>query len=303
MTTRDAFGHVERITHIPRSSTFARYGGGADATCTVTAPYDDYVLADGRRVAEGTEIIGSYTFVQGVDVEREMPEIDHDGELPAVADRGPLSRATKTFTVFCDVGQGTLHSREFIQVPVLDPTLDPRGYVDELRNSLDLDQPEVFTNPIVDTFGGLVTRYPTWLAIDPASWHVDISNVESYRGTVVWLDAVPRELAFTIEFEPNADKPSPAARLTIGCIPTVPATAGGGALPAFPVLPDQTEPGPNGPCMWTPPGPGTVTITAHTTYSITFRADGYSEPDDDYIRDSAPTTFVTGELTAVNTRP
>jgi hypothetical protein len=254
-------------------------------------------------VAEGTEIVGSYSFVQGVDVERVVLDPEPDGQLPAVADRGPLSNAMRTFTVYCDVGQGTLNSREFVQVPVLDPTLDPHPALDELRNSLQLDEPEVFTNPVVDTFGGLVTRYPAWLAIDPASWHPDTSNVESYRGTLVWLEAVPRDLAFTIDFEPNPDKPTAPQHVEVSCVPGTAATSGGDAFPAFPVLPDQTEPGVNGPCMWTPPGPGTVTITAHTTYTITFRADGYSEPDDDYVRTGRPITFVTGELNAVNTRP
>jgi hypothetical protein len=296
-------GHVERITQIARTSTFARYAGGTGATCTVVAPHDDYVLADGRRVPEGTEIVGSYSFVQGVDVERVVLDPDPDGDLPVVADRGPLSQAMKTFTVYCDVGQGTLNSREFIQVPFLDPALDPHPYIDELRNGLTLDEPRVFANPVVGTFGGLVTRYPTWLAIEPGSWHPDTSNVESYRGTLVWLDAVPRELSFTVDFTPNPDKPSLAQHVTVSCVPDLAAVSGGGALPAFPVLPDQADPGVNGPCMWTPPGPGTVTITAQTVYSITFRADGYSEPDDDYVRTGPSMTFATGELTAVNTRP
>jgi hypothetical protein len=55
--------------------------------------------------------------------------------------------------------------------------------------------------------------------------------------------------------------------------------------------------------MWTPPGPGTVTITARITYSITFWASGYTEPDDDYTWESQPTTYTTGELIAVNTDP
>ncbi|MBI5088589.1 MAG: hypothetical protein HZB15_06950, partial [Actinobacteria bacterium] len=148
---------------------------------------------------------------------------------------------------------------------------------------------------------GLVTRYPTWLAITPDSWHPDTSNIESYRGSTIWLEATPHQLDFTIDFTPNPNKPSPAQHLTTTCIPTI--TPDPDPLPAMPTLPDQTEPGLNAPCMWTPPGPGTVTITAHTTYTIVFRADGYTEPDDDYTRTSQPTTYTTGELNAVNTRP
>ena len=69
----------------------------------------------------------------------------------------------------------------------------------------------------------------------------------------------------------------------------------------MPELPEQTEPGVTGVCMWTPPGPGTVTIQARITYSVTFWANGYTEPLTDYTWTSEPTTYRSGELSAVNT--
>ena len=205
--------------------------------------------------------------------------------------------------MFCAGAAHDLSSRNFIVVPLLDPFLDPHPRLDNLRSTLQLDRPTVFTNPIVDTYGGLVTRYPTWLAITPDAWVTQQSPAQVYRGTTLLLIAQPRELEFDVVFTPNPDKPSPAYRGMIPCVPGQDATVGGGALPALPVLPDQTDPGANGDCMWTPPGPGSVTITARITYTITFWADGYTEPDDDYTWTSTPTTFVTGELTAVNTKP
>ncbi|MGE3589242.1 MAG: hypothetical protein AB7L17_16060 [Ilumatobacteraceae bacterium] len=304
MTVWDAFGHGERITTIPSTSVFGRYGGGRTATCTFTAPHDDYRLPDGRIVPQGTEITSNYVFYEGVNtvLDRSLPN-DADGRLGVVT-RGPLSTATRWFTVYCETGHNDLSSIGYIPVPLLDPVLDPRPRVDELRNELDLERPVVFTNPIVDRFGGLVTRYPTWLAIEPSAWRPQTSpRTEVYRGLRLWLTADPRELDFDVDFTPDPDAPSAAQHVLVPCVPETAADAGDGALPALPVLPEQTEPGPNGSCMWTPPGPGTVTITAQVTYTITFWAEGYSEPDADYVWTSQPATYVTGELTAVNTRP
>ncbi len=71
----------------------------------------------------------------------------------------------------------------------------------------------------------------------------------------------------------------------------------------MPELPDQAEPGPNGPCQWTPPGPGTVTITANITFTITFAVNEHTETEPDYVWHSLPTSFPSGELHAVNTKP
>ena len=53
--------------------------------------------------------------------------------------------------------------------------------------------------------------------------------------------------------------------------------------------------------MWTPPGPGSVTVQARITYRVTFWANGFTEALPDYVWTSAEATFPTGELSAVNT--
>jgi hypothetical protein len=53
--------------------------------------------------------------------------------------------------------------------------------------------------------------------------------------------------------------------------------------------------------MWTPPGPGTVTIQATITYHVTLWVNGYTEPQPDYTHTGPTTTYTTGELNAVNT--
>lgn len=303
MTVRNASGGIQRLTSIPSSSAFAAYGGGAAATCTFTTNRDDFLLSDGTRVPQGTVVTSTYHFVEGVATPFDIPPLVLPADVLEISSNGPLTDGLRTFTVFCDRSYYAVNMMGVVQVPIVDPLFDPRSRLDDLRNSLQLVQPTVYTNPIVDTYGGLVTRYPTWLAIEPEAWQTQRSNAVTYRGATLLLIAQPRELDFVVEFTPNPDKPSAPYRGTLPCVPDVDPTGDSAALPALPVLPDQAEPGRNGPCMWTPPGPGTVTITARITYSITFWVNGYTEPDDDYTWTSEPTTFDTGELIAVNTRP
>jgi hypothetical protein len=303
VTTRNATGGIQRLTIIPSTSMFAQYKGGASAPCSFTATRDDFLLSNGDVVPKGTRVTSNYLFVEGLAVALDVAPAVLPDDIVNATNRGPLEDALRTFTVFCDRAFYAINQVGIIEVPLLDPLLDPHRDLANLRNTLQLDQSTVFTNPIVGTYGGLVTRYPTWLAIEPESWHTQPSPTRMYRGATLMLIAVPRDLTFTVAFTPNPDKPSRPFRGIVGCVPGIAAAAGDGALPAFPTLPDQTEPGVNGNCSWTPPGPGTVTITAHTTFSITFWADGYTEADDDYVRDSEPATYTTGELIAVNTKP
>lgn len=303
MTTRDARGGIQRLTTIPITSAFAGYGGGNVAKCSFTTDRDDFLLSTGERVPKGTLVTSAYHFVEGVAVPLDLPLATMPADLTGIPSKGPLEQAFRTFTVFCDRMSYDVNEVGIVQVPLLDTIFDPRGRLNELRNLLQLEQPVVFTNPIVDTYGGLVTRYPTWLAIQPDAWITQRSPAIVYRGATLLLIAQPRTLDFIVDFAPNPDKPSPAFRGIVPCVPDLEATSDGSALPSLPVLPDQTEPGVNGECTWTPPGPGSVTITARITYSVTFWANGYTEPTDDYVWTSEPTTFVTGELIAVNTKP
>jgi hypothetical protein len=307
VSTRNNTGGIQRLTIIPSNSAFATYAGGPTVACTTTADRDDFQLSNGQRVPQGTPITSHYIFTEGNAIAFDTPP-DHGPSdtpttPPTTPSRGPLEQATRTFTVFCDRASYDINFRRIITIPLLDPLLDPHQQLNNLRNTLQLDRPTIYTNPIVGTYGGLVTRYPTWLAIHPNAWTTQTSPTQIYRGTTLLLIAQPRQLNFELTFTPNPNKPSPPFHGTIACIPNLPPTTDGQALPALPVLPDQTEPGPNSNCMWTPPGPGTLTITAQITYTITFWANAYTEPDNDYTWTSTPTTYTTGELTAVNTKP
>ncbi len=305
VAVRNATGGLQRFTTIPRTSAFATHAGGPRATCTFTADRDGFLLSNGTTVDRGTVVTGNYLFIEGINVQLDIPPENLPADVTGIGTLGPLETAVRTFTVFCDGTYYDINQSGIIQVPYLDPLLNPLTQLDELRNNLQLDRPIVYTNPVVDTYGGLVTRYPTWLAIETDAWRTQRSSPVNYRGATLVLIAQPRELDFTVDFTPNPDKPSPAYRGTISCIPNPGIGPDGarGMLPPLPELPDQTEPGPNGPCMWTPPGPGTVTITAQITYTITFWVSGYTMADDDYLWTSTPTPYPTGELNAVNTKP
>jgi hypothetical protein len=303
VSTRNAAGGLQRLTSIPADSAFARHGGGAGKKCTVTADRDDFVVSNGDTVPKGTVVTSDYLFVEGIADRLDLIPAVLPDDITQIPSRGPLEAGTRTFSVFCDRSFYDINFRGFIEVPILDPLFDPRSQLTNLLNSLQLQRPVVWQNPVVDTYGGLVTRYPTWLAIEPDAWRVQQSPARYYRGAALRLIARPRDLEFVVDFVPNADKPSPAFRGVVSCVPSVSSTADTVALPAVPDLPEQTEPGVNGPCQWTPPGPGEVTFTARITYEITFAVNEFTEVEDDYVWESNPTTFVTGELRAVNTKP
>ncbi len=303
VSVRDANGGIQRLTSIPSDSAFARYGGGAGRTCSFTTDRDDFLLSNGDRVPRGTVVTSTYHFVEGIAVAFDLPPRELPADIIAVPSNGPLEEGLRTFTVFCDRAFYEINPVTIVQVPLVDPLFAVRSQLDRLRNALQLDRPVVFENPVVDAYGGLVTRYPTWLAIEPDAWRTQRGGSIIYRGATLLLIAQPREMDFVVEFTPNPDKPSAPFRGIVSCVPSERAESGDGALPAFPELPDQADPGVNGACTWTPPGPGEVTITARITYSITFWANGFTEPEDDYVWTSAPTVYDTGELVAVNTKP
>ena len=309
---RDDAGGLSRTTLIPSASAFAGYQGGSRRSCTLTADRDGFVLSNGDVVPEGTVVTAHYVFIEGINGGAYVPPVPADAGVVDVTSRGSLEEATRTFSVFCDSARYVLNRRGIVVVRYLDVFFGYVAELDRVRNDLRLVRPVVFENPVVRRFGGLVTRYPAWLAVGEGAWRVQQSVERSHRGAPIVVIAEPRELDFTVAFSPNPDKPSPAFTGVVDCVTGISTAAGGsgavavaaaGVLPAMPRLPEQTTPGVNGPCMWTPPGPGSVTITARITYTVTYSVDGFTMPDDDYTWSSLPTVYDTGELIAVNTKP
>ena len=296
--TRNASGGLTRQTTIPTNSEFATHGGSSSATCQFT-PDTAGTTSNGHPYTAGQTVISTKWLFREVPSSFSPEPSPGDNTLHGT-NNGPLDHALRYFAVYCDTRFHLI--RASIAVTVNDPMLNPRPAATDLYNRLQLQQPVIYPNPVINIWGGLVTRYPVWLAIQPAAWQPQNSEPAHFLGWTLLLLTEPHTLEFDVHFTPNPDKPSTPFNGIVPCItdPTT-ATADTDAFPAMPTLPDQTEPGTNGPCTWTPPGPGQVTIQARITYTVTLWANGYTEPQPDYTWTSEPATYTTGELTAVNT--
>ena len=290
---RNTSGGLTRYTSIPSESIFARRGRRGPCTFTAFSPG---VTFEGQDYAAGQVISSSrWLFIEA----KFQGAVNPNRPNATSESNGALSQVGRVFEVYCDT---TDHHIDTIIVFSTDTMIDPRVRVTNLYNELQLIQPTVYRNPVVDRWGGLITRYPAWLAIQPAAWSEQVSNADYYRGWTIYLYLRPTALSFHVVFTPKPEQPSPPFNGIVDCV-TSPAQASADtiAFPAVPLLPDQSEPGVNGACMWTPPGPGTVTIQARITYDVTFWANGYTESLPDYTWTSPQASFATGELSAVNT--
>jgi len=296
---RNTGGGLSVYTQIPQTSLFRRHGGvGVPCTFTASGPG---TTSDGQTYLEGDVVQSQrWIFEEGTWARwRSLPPTP--GEPIGL---GPLATALRWFRVYCDV-KASATFLVYRSVPVSDPLIDPHTQLNELYSRLQLIRPVVHRNPIVDQWGGLVVRYPVWLGIDPAAWATQITRPPiDWRGWVIDLVAEPSELEFQVDFTPNPDKPSAPFRGIVPCVAAGESpVADDVALPAMPELPEQAEPGVNGPCTWTPPGPGTATIQARITFDVTMRANGFTEDRPDYVWTSEPVTYTVGELTSVNLDP
>jgi len=290
---RNTSGYLARYTSIPSASLFATTGGSGQP-CSFVAGGPGYT-SDGQQYVGGQTVYSSnWQFVEAAIV-----SFGDVAEVNPNASRGPIATAIREFMVFCDSRD---HLIAYLLVYPSDPMLNPHSQLTTLYNGLQLSQPTVFRNPVVDRWGGLVTRYPAWLAINPGAWQPHQSNSVSWRGWLMYLYATPVALDFHVVFTPDPAEPSPGFDGIVACVPrgSTP-SSDSTALPAFPTLPDHATPGVNGACMWTPPGPGSVTIQARITYRVLFWANGFTEQLPDYVWTSAAAQFATGELSSVNT--
>ncbi len=303
VSVRTTAGGLQRFTTIPRSSVFWRHGGGATRTCSFTATRDGFVLSAGSTEPRGPRVAGHNQVIEGVGVPVPHPPDALPEDTRPAPSRGPLQGARRTFSVFCDRTWYDINFQGFISVPYTDRLLDPRTQLDRLYQGLQLERPRVVADPVVAELGGLLTRHPAWFAIAPSAWRTQQTEPLHYRGAVLLLVAQPRRLDFEVDFRPDPARPSAAFRGVLGCLVGPGAASAAGALPGRPALPVAAEPGVGGPCTWTPPGPGEVTVTARITYGVTFWASGYTQAEPPYVWSSTPVTFRVGEMNAVNTDP
>lgn len=290
---RNTSGYLARYTTIPSTSYFATTGG-LDQPCSFTADSEG-VTSDRQHYTVGQVVYST----RWIFTESDIISFGDYWSFDPQVNRGPLENAYRTFMVFCDSDE---HFLRYAIVDPTDPMINPHTQLTRLYNGLQLEQPRVWRNPVVERWGGLITRYPAWLAIYASAWRPQPSNSVSWRGWLMYLYTTPVALDFHLEFTPDPAWPSTAFNGFVPCVDRdAAAAAGGGAFPAVPELPELSKPGVNGPCMWTPPGPGSVTIQARITYRVTFWVSGYTEQLPDYVWTSPPATYRTGELSSVNT--
>lgn len=287
---RDADGGMSRYYSIPSASVFRTEGGGGPCSFVATGAG---TASNGEPYVAGQTVYSErWLFIEGTLPSFGEPTPDD----PQVI--GPLDDAVRHFLIFCD---SVYHLLGAIDVGSRDPMIDPRTQLTLMYDHLQLVRPVVFTNPVVERWGGLITRYPTWLAVLPPAWTAQRSMSVTWRGWTMYLLARPVAMSFAVGFQPDPERPSSPFLGTVPCIAYgVPPVLDGRSVPAMPELPEQSLPGVNGPCTWTPPGPGTVLVQARITYRVSFWANAYTEQQPDYVFGSVLTPFDAGELSAVN---
>ncbi len=293
----DESGLLRTTTSLPGGSVMATLGGSGSAcqfTASVAGTTSDHQSYDAGQAVSSTR----WVFSEDV----QIPTFDSPGPtVHVIVGAGPLGAAKRLFSVSCDTSANFVR---LLWVSASDPFYDPRPAARDLTNNLQLTPPSIYPNPVVEIWGGLITRYPTWLGITPGAWQPQRSPVRYLRGWTIYLYTQPRTLEFDVDFVPNPAKPSTTFHGIVQCVASDTAdgvTADHDSFPAMPEMPEQTDPGVNGACTWTPPGPGSVTIQARVTYAVTLWVSGYTEPMPEYTWLGPPTTFRVGELSAVNT--
>jgi hypothetical protein len=213
-----------------------------------------------------------------------------------------LDSGERFFYVYCyytDPANGVRYTHfvgpEF--VPITDPFYGVRDLFLALRAGIHLDRSTVVPDPSVTAVGGLVTRHPSWFAIQASDWHVYAPPPTVSHGVSVGLIASPIALDFTIT--------DPSGRVTTipcyGSTNRYPKSTDARYPPRPANLPGWSEPGPGDrACVWTPGTVGTTTVVASITYRIDYYADGYGERGADYVWTSNPLTLTTGSLAVVN---
>ena len=295
---RETTGRLGTYTSLPPDSVFSTHGG-AGSVCDGVAAGDDPATLD---VVEESHPIQStaWLFVEGAYAGEGLPQV----VLPADAAPTGLAALSRTFSVYCHDSFWFANFKGTIQVPVTDPAIDPHRALPDAYDHLQLAPLFVWRNRVINRWGGLVVRAPVWMAVESSGWRQQRSTVVPFRGWLLALYANPKALTFDVSFVPDPERPTPAWSGTVPCVTSGDAVAAfDGAAPQVPdgfaefglpgVGPDR--------CVWTPGGPGKVTVTAHVTFAVTFWVSGATEAQPDYVWSSTPETFTVGELRAVNT--
>ena len=301
---------------IPGGSLLATHGGsgGASPPCTVDLIQFDPITHDPPVDPATGNLIklpipGQWVFEDiTTDTRAYIDQYGPAGTLyakrfsfePITWDYTQLNATNRIFTVSCQIpGTGIFYQSD-LYVPLTDhfyqPGIDLAAT--ELRGRLPLAHSAMVADPSVKAVGGLVTRHPTWLAIDPNTWTTATAS-KSVNGVTVTLAAFPIHLTFAITAT-NTDRGN-NQNLTVDCAPHPGLLADTVRYPALDAhRPAWSEPGVQGPCLWTPAARGTTTITPVIDYRIDLLAGGSGRREPDLRNPGTPTTYETGSISVVN---
>lgn len=191
-----------------------------------------------------------------------------------VAKYGPVEASQRRFDVYCagnhgDPGEGGTVNQYlgFTTVNIRDPFWGYEARRDEIRNALPWPVVRASSLPAPDTFGGLPVNMPAMFQINALPWGVLQSHRESYRGYTTQIVAWSTSVDYTLVFSPDD---GPTATIAMGCISAGEEHPDTGGIPRRSEdIPDFAEPGQfDAPCVWIPPEPGSLSVTATVTYNV-----------------------------------
>lgn len=302
------------------ASAIPRGSGGGAPTCSEDVPAGTR-LPDGRVLDDDTRVtsrlvyreVHPAAFWSGVrDSHPDRPVVPEPDAEPAPVAFAEVWRSVVEFCAFDFAGPVEPFYRRVILVPPTDPVFGIDTRFDLILDSMAGIVPASSTvvDPIAAEWGGLVTRAPAWFAIASDTWRTVRSNPVLHRGWELHLEAIPIGLSFDLVYDDRDTTTIGDAAGRLRCVPDAAPVDDGTSMPARPDLAALALPGVNGPCTWTPHGPGSVSSTPVVTYRIVRHARWRGVHAAEEWRARSPfdrrgitTTITTGEIRSVNVVP
>jgi hypothetical protein len=224
---------------------------------------------------------------------------------------GPVDEAFRRFDVFCNgthaTGLTVNQFQQSILVSINDPFWGYASRRDQLVALLPWPTVTAASQPDPATFGGLPVNMPAVFQMNAAPWGGFLSPAESYRGWTTQIVANATSMRFVLVFDPDT---AGAETITVPCVSAGADLPDTGWIPARdPSVPDFAEPGQfSAPCVWIPPEPGQLTVTAEVTYEVDSIVTGpagrrFREGLTGEVRPSASLSLRVDDLRIVNVNP
>ena len=280
----DNGGSRTTTTNITSGSAFRTQGGSDRAPCTFNwladADGDGVTDADAEPVAIDSdrwvfrETTTTYDDTTGSYTDDEWAALAANGGTTLsdmIATYGTVETAFRRFDVFCNGTHGSglnvNQSRGSIIVSINDPFWGYASRRDQLVAQLPWPTVTAKSQPDPTTFGGLPVNMPAVFQMNAAPWGGFLSPTSPYRGWTTQIVANATSMRFVLNFTPDG---ADAQTITVPCVSADADLPDSGWIPTRSAsVPDFAEPGQfSAPCVWIPPEPGQLTVTAEVTYSV-----------------------------------